>query len=184
MLRTLAASILLVLCLLASPAQSAEPSDPFRFGPGPHFLSERIKSVDYTRAKKRAHRHVSRKPHADKLARPVKTTDSVPAFSRPTRYVARTLGCAVNVGLALAERGLRGTGSALAKSYLAWGRPSAIPVPGAIAIWNRGRDRQSGHAAIVATIVGRVVYYWNPSSRRGWSFVAIRRQPIAYRVPA
>jgi hypothetical protein len=100
--------------------------------------------------------------------------------ARPARYIAGRLICAVNVNSALAERGIRGTGSALAKSFLEWGRASA-PVPGAVAVSGR---RGGGHVAIVSRVEGNQVYVWNPSPRgRGWQEVAYRHRAISYRVP-
>ncbi|WP_299815050.1 CHAP domain-containing protein [Tardiphaga sp.] len=81
---------------------------------------------------------------------------------------------------ALAERGIRGTGSALAKSFLGWGRAST-PVPGAVAVSSR---RGGGHVAIVSRVESGQVYVWNPSPRgRGWQEVAYRHRAISYRVP-
>jgi hypothetical protein len=100
--------------------------------------------------------------------------------ARPARYIAGRLICAINVNNALAERGIRGTGSALAKSFLGWGRASA-PVPGAVAVSGR---RGGGHVAIVSRVEGNQVYVWNPSPRgRGWQEVAYRHRAISYRVP-
>jgi hypothetical protein len=102
-------------------------------------------------------------------------------ITRPGRYIDGRLRCAVNVNAALAERGVTGTGSALAKSFLRWGRGSA-PVPGAVAVSSRGRS--GGHVAIVSRVEGGVVYVWNPSSRaRGWREVAYRHRAISFRVP-
>lgn len=101
--------------------------------------------------------------------------------ARPGRYVAGRLRCAVNVNAALAERGIKGTGSALAKSFLRWGNASG-PVPGAVAVSSRGR--RGGHVAIVSRVEGGQVFVWNPSSRgRGWREVAYRHRAISFRVP-
>lgn len=106
---------------------------------------------------------------------------SLTAFSKPIRHTARRLSCAINVNLALAEKGIRGTGSALAKSFLRWGRPSA-PVPGAVAVYHRGGKRSiSGHVAIVSRVEGGRVYVFNPS-RSGWREVVYPKRAIAYRV--
>lgn len=100
---------------------------------------------------------------------------------KPARYIAGRLVCAVNVNAELARRGIRGTGSALAKSFLHWGRPSR-PVAGAVAVYGR---RGGGHVAIVSRVVGGRVYVWNPSSRaHRWREVEYRRRAIAYRVAA
>lgn len=105
------------------------------------------------------------------------------AITAPARFIGGRLICAVNVGAALAERGIKGTGSALAKSYLHWGRASG-PVPGAVVVFNRGGPRSSsGHVAIVAGISHGAIMLWNPS-RHGWRLTRLHRHPIAYRVPA
>lgn len=97
------------------------------------------------------------------------------------RFIRGRLVCAVNVGAELARRGVRGTGSALAKSYLSWGRASR-PVPGAVAVFNRGK--RGGHVAIVDHVrPDGTVIYLNPSSRRqAWQVGPYRKRPIAYRV--
>ncbi len=104
-----------------------------------------------------------------------------PSIAGLPRFIFGRFVCAVNVNRALAAHGIRGTGSALAKSFLHWGRPSA-PVPGAVAIYNRGRSRQSGHVAIVSRVVNGKVYVWNPG-RHGWREIVYGRPAIAYRVP-
>lgn len=103
------------------------------------------------------------------------------AVSRPAHYIAGRLVCAVNVNAELARRGIRGTGSALAKSFLHWGRASR-PVAGAVAVYGR---RGGGHVAIVSRVVNGRVYVWNPSSRRHqWREVEYRKRAISYRVAA
>jgi hypothetical protein len=102
-------------------------------------------------------------------------------LAAPSRYIGGRLVCAVNVNAALAERGIRGTGSALAKSFLHWGQPSA-PVPGAVAVYNRG-GKGKGHVAIVSRVEGGTVYVLNPG-RGGWREVAYPKRAIAYRVAA
>jgi hypothetical protein len=98
----------------------------------------------------------------------------------PSRFIRGRLICARNVGAALAARGIRGTGSALAKSYLHWGRASG-PVPGAVAVFGR---RGGGHVAIVDHVEPNgTVIYLNPSSRRqAWQVGPYRRKPLAFRV--
>ncbi len=134
---------------------------------------------------KQVRRHVVRryvplpKPRPKNLAQGL-VQEVAGAFSRPSRFIGGRLICAINVNAALAERGIRGTGSAWAKSFLRWGYPSA-PVPGAVAIWHRGRNPKSGHVAIVARVERGRVFYWNPG-RRGWRLTAYRRHPITYRV--
>lgn len=62
--------------------------------------------------------------------------------------------CAVAVNGALAASGLAGTGSALARSFLGFGRELAAPVPGAIVVFPRGPDPVLGHVGIVETVNG------------------------------
>lgn len=92
--------------------------------------------------------------------------DVVGAISKPARYVGGRLICAINVGLALAERGLKGTGSALAASYRSWGHATANPKAGDVAFnWRKG----GGHVSIVAKVTNGTVYVWNPSPHgQGW----------------
>jgi hypothetical protein len=106
--------------------------------------------------------------------------DGAGRIARPGRYIAGRLICAVNVGAALAERGIAGTGSALALSYLSWGRASG-PVPGAVVVSAR---LGGGHVAIISRVENGQIYVWNPSPRgRGWQEVAYRHRAISYRVP-
>lgn len=100
---------------------------------------------------------------------------------KPVRYIAGRLICAVNVGSALAERGIKGTGSALALSYLHWGRSAGGPVPGAVIVSAR---RGGGHVAIVSRVENGVVYAWNATGgQSGWREIPYRHHVIDYRVP-
>lgn len=102
-------------------------------------------------------------------------------IGRPMRYIAGRLICAINVNAALAERGIRGTGSAVARSFDRWGVRAAGPVPGAVAVTDR---RGGGHVAIVSRVEGSRVFVWNPSPRgRGWREVEYTGRNARYRVP-
>lgn len=102
------------------------------------------------------------------------------SLARPARYIAGRLICAINVGAALAERGIKGTGSALAHSYDRWGVRVAQPVPGAVAVTDR---RGGGHVAIVSRVEGSRVFVWNPSTRgRGWREVEYTSRKARYLV--
>lgn len=102
-------------------------------------------------------------------------------ISRPMRYIAGRLICAVNVNAALAERGIKGTGSAWAKSFLTWGRSAGGPVPGAVIVSNR---RGGGHVAIVSRVENGVVYAWNATGgQSGWREIPYRHRVLDYRVP-
>lgn len=53
--------------------------------------------------------------------------------------------CASFVNWVLNKAGLKGTGSAAARSFLKWGAPLDAPVPGCIVVLRRGTDVRSGH---------------------------------------
>lgn len=108
-------------------------------------------------------------------------TEVVHTPGKPLRYIPGRLICAVNVGSALAERGIRGTGSASAMSYLYWGKSAGGPRVGAVIVSAR---RGGGHVAIVSRITNGVVYAWNATGgQRGWREIAYRQHVIDYRVP-
>lgn len=126
---------------------------------------------------------------AQKVYKPAKRSQNITqnitvasfGLAKPARYIGGRLVCAINVNAALAERGIRGTGSALAKSFLRWGRSAGGPVPGAVIVSSR---RGGGHVAIVSRVENGVVYAWNATGgRRGWREIAYRKAVIDYRVP-
>jgi hypothetical protein len=101
--------------------------------------------------------------------------------SRPVRYIGGRLICAVNVGSALAERGIKGTGSARALSYLYWGRSAGGPVPGAVIVSSR---RGGGHVAIVSRVENGIVFAWNATGgQSGWREIPYRHPVLDYLVP-
>lgn len=59
--------------------------------------------------------------------------------------------CAAFVNGCLKEAGIRGSGSLMARSFLNWGVKLHKPVPGAIAVFPRGRP-PSGHVAFVESV--------------------------------
>ncbi|MGM5033540.1 hypothetical protein [Tardiphaga sp. 803_E3_N1_3] len=141
---------------------------------GRRVMSIRVK-MKRERTKQRYRRHVAA-PRLDVGPGPAIGL----AVARPARYIAGRLICAVNVGAALAERGIKGTGSALARSYDRWGVRVAQPVPGAVAVTDR---RGGGHVAIVSRVEGSRVFVWNPSTRgRGWREVEYTNRHARYRV--
>jgi hypothetical protein len=102
-------------------------------------------------------------------------------LGKPSRYIAGRLICAINVGVALAERGIKGTGSARALSYLHWGHSAGGPRVGAVIVSGR---RGGGHVAIVSRIENGVVYAWNATGgQSGWREIPYRHSVIDYRVP-
>ena len=112
---------------------------------------------------------------------PIVPPETASSFlNAPSSFIRGRLVCARNVNAALAARGIKGTGSALAKSFLSWGAASG-PVKGAVAVFSRGRG---GHVAIVHDVrPDGTVIYLNPSSRRqAWQVGPYHRRPIAFRV--
>lgn len=102
------------------------------------------------------------------------------SLGAPARFIGGRLICAINVNAALSARGIRGTGSAMAKSFLNWGRASG-PVPGAVVVFHRGSPRSpTGHVAIVASVSGGQVMIWNPTPH-GWRLMPQHRRAISYR---
>lgn len=158
------------LCLFAFPASAFDRHDI----ENPYRKEWSAPSLYQKRAKVQKVRHAKVKETKNSAR------DFQSHISAPARFIAGSLVCAINVGAALAERGIKGTGSALAKSYLHWGQPSE-PVPGAVAVYNRGKSRNSGHVAIVSRVEAGRVYVWNPG-RRGWREVVYPKRAIAYRV--
>ena len=106
---------------------------------------------------------------------------SLPAEARkPGKFIKGRLVCAINVNAELARRGIRGTGTARARDFLRWGH-SSRPVPGAVAVYARGRG---GHVAIVSRVERGRVYVWNPSTRcQCWREGVYHKRAIGYRVP-
>jgi hypothetical protein len=147
-------------------------SDPVMRPCGQFAKSQDYFSVYFQKSKKR--RNDSRIDRRTRIDR-----SHLEGSACPARYIGGGLVCAVNVNAELARRGIRGAGSALAKSFLRWGRESR-PVAGAVAIYGR---RGGGHVAIVSRVVNGRVYVWNPSSRsHRWREVEYRKRAIAYRV--
>lgn len=191
----------LSLCLLVPTYVEAKPS---RYPPVTQFSGDRYVSMaqggtaapDVLKAVKRKSGAKARHPtkHKKPRRRPppgvVTPLTMAGGFRREVgravetvrgHFIRGRLVCAANVGQELARRGIKGTGSRLAKSYLSWGRASP-PVPGAVAVFNRGR--KGGHVAIVHSVKpdGTVIYL-NPSSRRqAWVIGPYRKRPIAFRV--
>lgn len=96
-------------------------------------------------------------------------------------FIRGRLVCARNVNAALAQRGIQGTGSALAFSFLRWGRPSG-PQPGAVRVSAR---RGGGHVMIVSHQEDGKWLCLNPSTRRQqWQVVPCNSgsRAISYRI--
>lgn len=55
--------------------------------------------------------------------------------------------CSAFANWCMTQAGIRGTGSAAARSWLEWGRPLPQPRPGCIVVFARGSDAAQGHVA-------------------------------------
>ena len=104
-----------------------------------------------------------------------------PRAGAASAFIRGRLVCARNVNAELDVRGIRGTGSAWAKSFLAWGRRGSGQV-GDVA----RKGGQKAHVAIVAGFdPNEERLYLNPSSKRqAWQIGPYHRQPIAFRSPS
>lgn len=174
----------LILCALGSSVE-AKPvqyrpiqPDPDRYG-SQMAQDATSRQVTHSVRDRRGARPHKRQPRAVPLPRP-RPGSVAPLGTFIGGFIRGRLICAVNVGAELAARGIRGTGSRQARSYLDWGRPSGA-VPGVVAVFSRGK--RGGHVAIVHSVrPDGTVIYLNPSSRRqAWQIGPYRRKPIAYR---
>lgn len=152
---------------------------------GQDFLAG-IRSIHVTMHRDRPSRHKAQKPASNDEAKWDVPSFGVPtpsfgySVARPLRYISGRLICAINVNSALAERGIRGTGSALAHSFDHWGIRVAGPVVGAVAVTDR---RGGGHVAIISRVEGDRAWAWNPSPRgRGWREVEYTKRRARYRI--
>jgi uncharacterized protein (TIGR02594 family) len=65
--------------------------------------------------------------------------------------------CAGFVGWCLAQDGIDGTGSLMAKSYLRWGEALQMPRKGCVVVMQRGNDPASGHVGFFHSKAGNRV---------------------------
>ncbi|MDX2155149.1 MAG: TIGR02594 family protein [Hyphomicrobiaceae bacterium] len=69
-----------------------------------------------------------------------------------------TAWCAAFVGACLDRAGIDGTGSLMARSYVAWGEPAEADCIGAVAVLSRGRDPALGHVGFLVGATDDGVY--------------------------
>lgn len=136
--------------------------------------------IEMHRDRRARARHVPVAAHGSPTVTWAAASDDLSAAPKPYRFIAGRLVCARNVNSALAERGVTGTGSALALSFRHWGHSAGGPVPGAVIVSAR---RGGGHVALVSRVRNGVVYAWNPSGRVGWKEIPYRHRVLDYRVP-
>lgn len=75
--------------------------------------------------------------------------DYIRRVGHPEAADDATAWCAAFVGACLERAGIKGTGSLLARSYLAWGLPAEVPEAGAVAVLSRGRNAAHGHVGFL-----------------------------------
>jgi uncharacterized protein (TIGR02594 family) len=68
---------------------------------------------------------------------------------------ARIPWCAAWANLVLAENGIQGTNSLLARSFENWGRPISNPSQGDLVVLRRGRNRIQGHVGFFYAFIER-----------------------------
>ena len=68
---------------------------------------------------------------------------------------ARIPWCAAWANAVLAEAGVEGTDSLMARSFLQWGLPTARPKEGDVVVLTRGRNRLAGHVGFYVGTVER-----------------------------
>jgi hypothetical protein len=107
------------------------------------------------------------------------------ALAASSSFISGRLKCAENVNAMLRANGYRGTGSAMARSFFAYGKPVSGPRPGAIQVERRGVNPSAGHVQIVSHQQGGVWMCKNPSSRVGrWTMQPCANpRVLAYRMP-
>lgn len=65
--------------------------------------------------------------------------------------------CAAFMNWCLQQAGGKGTRSAMARSFLAWGKKVTIPKPGDVVVFKRGTDGISGHVAFFVSATERSI---------------------------
>lgn len=65
--------------------------------------------------------------------------------------------CSSFLNWCMTQAGVRGTGSAAARSWLPWGRPLPEPRRGCVAVFRRGSNPASGHVALYVRSRGALV---------------------------
>lgn len=101
-------------------------------------------------------------------------------------YDDKVSWCSTFVDWALARCGVRGTGSALARSWLAWGEPLAEPVVGCIAVlWRDDPQSWKGHVSFFLRDEGEHVVLLGGNQRESVCEHRYRReQVLGYRWPS
>jgi uncharacterized protein (TIGR02594 family) len=84
--------------------------------------------------------------------------DYIRRVGHPRHASDETPWCAAFVGACLERAGRAGTGSLMARSYLAWGRPAEVATYGAIAVLSRGRDPALGHVGFVVGMTEEAIF--------------------------
>jgi len=84
--------------------------------------------------------------------------------------------CARGLNYVMSRANVAGTGSDMARSFLAWGRPVASPMRGDIVIMSRGRCRTCGHVGVIDSANSPHIMVW--SANHGGRF-ALAQYPMS-----
>ena len=96
-----------------------------------------------------------------------------------------TAWCAAFVGAKLAEAGVKGTGSLLARSYTGWGQALKAPAPGAITVFKRAGSPVLGHVAFFLRDLGAQVEVLGGNQSNSVSIARYSKTNLlAYRWPS
>lgn len=95
-----------------------------------------------------------------------------------------TSWCAAAMNATLVEAGVKGTGRAMARSYLTWGQPLLVPRLGCVAVYSRPPDPESGHVTYWVTDLGDddLCFGGNQANEMGFALYP-RSRSLAYRWP-
>lgn len=174
----IAALSLACVVLMATPSKAAEPIDPFRHGPGPHFLSAQPFAKKAVPHKKRVAVKVKRQAIAAKPAEIPQTHERVARYvanvvgGRPEGCPSRAwCGCYLSKHLGLNERRLW-----VAREWARVGSPASGPAPGVVVVW-------AHHVGIIrqVTAPGRAVVHSGNDGRAVRERERSLRGVIAYR---
>jgi len=93
--------------------------------------------------------------------------------------------CSSGLNFCMVVSGIRGTGNAMARSWLWWGRAIAEPTRGCVTVLQRGNPSgPSGHVGIFIRDRGDLIELLGANQRDTWGFGSFpKMQLLGYRVP-
>ena len=95
-----------------------------------------------------------------------------------------TAWCAACANGVLGDAGYKGTGSAMARSFLRWGIPMLKPELGCVAVYSRPPNPTSGHVAFWIADFGMDDLVWGGNQKNSCCFALYpRARNLGYRWP-